>query len=265
VRQIFPVEGPDLEPAPKPTAGPLPAVVTQLAVLYGNAAPGDSAAANARGFVRANMVASADGAVTLEGRSGGLSGPADRTVFTVLRSLADLVLVGAGTARAERYGLVQPGHIWAQLRPESAALPPVAIVTASLDLSGCDRLLTAPPGPSQTIVITTTTAPAERKAALADRARIIEAGVHRVDIGAAIRELVSLGHASILTEGGPTLLGHLTGAGLLDELCLTTSPTLAAGSAGRILTGAGPQQPARLSLAHVLADGDFLLCRYLIE
>ncbi len=264
MRQIFPVQGPDLEPAPKATAGPLPPVVAQLALLYGNGAAADPADSSARGWVRANMVASADGAVTLDGRSAGLSGPADRTVFTVLRSLADLVLVGAGTARVERYGLVPPGHIWAQLRPPGAALPPVAVVTASLDLSGCDRLLTAAPGPSQTIVITSATAPAERKAALAGRARIIEAGAHRVDIGAAIRQLVSLGYARILTEGGPTLLGLLAGAGLLDELCLTTSPRLAAGSADRIMTG-HLRQPARLSLAHALADDDFLLCRYLIE
>jgi riboflavin biosynthesis pyrimidine reductase len=264
VRQIFPVQGPDLEPAPKATAGPVPASVAQLALLYGNAAAADPAADDGGSSVRANMVASADGAVSLDGRSGGLSGPADRTVFTVLRSLADLVLVGAGTARVERYGPVQPGHIWAQLRPAGAALPPVAVVTASLDLSGCDRLLTAPPGPSQTIVITAATAPAERKAALADRARIIEAGVHRVDLSVAIRELRSLGYARILTEGGPVLLGQLAGAGLLDELCLTTSPTLAAGSAGRIMAGPLPLQPASLSLAHVLADDDFLLCRYLI-
>jgi riboflavin biosynthesis pyrimidine reductase len=213
------------------------------------------------------MVASADGAVTVDGRSRGLSGPADRTVFAVLRTLADVVLVGAGTARTERYRPVQPDQIWAQLRPDGAALPPVAVVTASLDLAGCDQLLTAPAGPSQTIIITTATAPADRKAAVAGRARIIEAGTGHVDIGLAIRQLGSLGYARILTEGGPTLLGQLAAAGLLDELCLTTSPVLAGGHAGRILAALPDSSagPGRLSLAHVLADDDFLLCRYLTD
>jgi 5-amino-6-(5-phosphoribosylamino)uracil reductase len=86
---------------------------------------------------------------------------------------------------------------------------------------------------------------------------------------AAIRQLVSLGHASILTEGGPMLLGQLAELGLLDELCLTTTPVLAGGQAGRIVTSlptsAARAGTSRLSLAHVLADDDFLLCRYLIQ
>jgi riboflavin biosynthesis pyrimidine reductase len=269
VRQIYPVQGPELPPAAEVTAGPLPAAVAQLALLYGNGAVPQQAAPNARGWVRANMVASVDGAVTVDGRSGGLSGPADRTVFGVLRSLADVVLVGAGTARVEHYRPVRPDEIWAQLRPDSAGLPPIAVVTGSLDLTGCERLLTGPAGPSQTIVITTSSAPAARKAAVAGRARIIEAGIHRVDVGVAVRELASLGHARILTEGGPTLLAELAAAGVLDELCMTTSPMLAGGQAGRIVAwlpaaGAG-LSTGRLSLAHVLADDGFLLCRYLTE
>lgn len=266
MRQIFPTAGPELEPAPKASAGPLPAVVAQLALLYGNGAAAGPAAADARGWVRANMVASADGAVTLDGRSGGLSGPADRTVFTVLRSLADVVLVGAGTARTEHYRPVRATQIWPELRPGRAAVPPIAIVSASLDLTGCEPLLAGPEGSSQTIVITTRAAPADRKAAIASVARIVEAGADRVDIAEALGALAALGYLRVLVEGGPVLLGHLIHASLLDELCLTMSPTLAAGSAGRIVAPAGPGSvptAARLSLAHVLADDDFLLCRYL--
>jgi riboflavin biosynthesis pyrimidine reductase len=211
------------------------------------------------------MVASADGAVTLDGRSGGLSGPADRTLFAVLRSLADLVLVGAGTARTERYRPVRATQIWPELRPDRAAPPPIAVVSASLDLTGCESLLALPESLTQTIVITTRAAPAERKAAIAGVARVVEAGVDQVDIGAALGELASFGYRRVLVEGGPVLLGHLIDAGLLDELCLTVSPTLAAGSAGRIVAAGPGSAPAaaRLSLAHVLADDDFLFCRYL--
>lgn len=260
VRQIYPVAGPDLQVIPRASAGPLPDAVSQLASLHGNGAAENAVVSPGRGHLRANMVASADGAVTVGGRSGGLSGPADKMLFTVLRSLADLILVGAGTARTEHYRPVQREEIWLGLRPASAPLPPVAVVTGTLDLTGCDGLLTVPPGPSQTIVITTAAAPADRKAALAGRARVIEAGEHAVDVTAAVTALVDAGYPSILTEGGPTLLGQLVAAGLLDELCLTTSPLLAAGPAGRIV--AGPPATQGLSLRHALADGDFLLCRY---
>ena len=69
-----------------------------------------------------------------------------------------------------------------------------------MDASGC---CTTPPGPSQTIVITPAAAPAERKAAIGARVRVIEAGQDTVDLGAALQALAALGHASILTEGGP--------------------------------------------------------------
>lgn len=252
MRQIYPVTGPDLEVVAGGGDGPLPASVAALARLH----------PHQPGRLRANMVTSADGSATLGGRSGGLSGPADKMLFTVLRSLADVILVGAGTTRAEKYRLAQPRALWAGLRPAGAPpLPPVAVVSASLDLSGCERLLEAPPGPSQTIVITTAAAPAERRAALAGRARLIEAGDKRVDPAAAVAGLHGLGYTRILTEGGPVLLSQLTAAGLVSELCVTLSPLLAGGDGPRILSG--PKAGPALRLAHVLADGDVLLCRYL--
>jgi riboflavin biosynthesis pyrimidine reductase len=209
------------------------------------------------------MVASADGAVSVDGRSGGLSGPADRMLFTVLRSLADLILVGAATVRTERYRPVQADEIWAGLRPAGAPVPPIAVVTGRLELDPDSKLFATAPD-AQTIVITTAAAPPDRRAAVARRARVIEAGQDQLDFGAAIRALRELGYASILTEGGPTLLGHLARAGLLDELCLTTSPLLAGGHAGRIVSSPSALA-AGLSLAHVLADDGFLFSRYLRE
>ena len=209
------------------------------------------------------MVASVDGAGDVNGRSAGLSGPADRMIFNVLRSLADLILVGAGTVRTERYRPVQDDQIWPGLRPPGAAVPPIAIVTGRLDLDPDSQLMTSPAPGAQTIVITTAAAPADRRAAIARHARIIEAGEDRLDFAAAIGALRDLGYASILTEGGATLLGHLAAAGLVDELCLTTSPMLAAGSAGRIVCGPTlPGATAKLSLQHVLTDDGFLFSRY---
>ena len=84
-----------------------------------------------------------------------------------------------------------------------------------------------------------------------------------MDLTTAVRALADLGYRSILTEGGPAIIGQLSAALLLDELCVTTSPLLGAGAAGRIVSG--PPLTRGLSLAHALVDGDFLFCRYLVE
>src|SRR5450755_2308348 len=98
-----------------------------LDVLAGLYAYPEDAARAARPWVRANMVASADGAAWLAGRAGGLSGLADRMVFSVLRSLADVILVGAGTARAERYRAMSPAEAYPRLREGRTATPPIAV------------------------------------------------------------------------------------------------------------------------------------------
>jgi riboflavin biosynthesis pyrimidine reductase len=261
VRQIFPREGPELVPVPTVVPGPLPPAVAEVAALYQT---GPRSGAVDRPWLRANMIASADGASSLDGRSGGLSGAADRMVFNVLRSLADVILVGAGTARAERYKPASAGQAWAGLRAGRPPTAPIAIVTASMDLSSCGPLLSDFPPYAQTIVITTAEAAARAPAGSAGQARVVVAGEQRVDISQAVAALVSLGYREILTEGGPHLLAELTRAALLDELCLTTSPLVAAGSAGRILSSSGehPGPACRLELAHVLTDAGFLLTRY---
>jgi riboflavin biosynthesis pyrimidine reductase len=267
VRQIFPVAGPELELVPRVTTGSLPSSVAALAALYGN---GLRRADAARPWLRANMIASTDGASAVAGRSGGLGGPADRMVFTVLRSLADVILVGGGTARAEHYRPVTPSLVWEGLREGRAAVPPIAVVTSRLDLAACPALLTGTWAGAQTIVLTTAAATkdANAMAALDGVARVLVAGPDRVDMGQAVSALAALGFGQILTEGGPHLLAQLAGAGLVDELCLTTSPVLAAGRASRIVVS--PEGPAAngkdpvvsLDLTHVLTDAGFLLSRY---
>ncbi len=219
-------------------------------------------------WLRANMVESMDGAATLDGRSGGLSGEADERVFAMLRALADVILVGAGTARAEGYGPVRPeteGLRWAWLRDGRPPSPPIAVVTRALDLDPGGPLLAGAPPHARTIVITTGSAPAQRRAAVARTAEVIVAGETSVDLKAAVGALAGRGHQRISCEGGPHLLAQLAGAGLLDELCLTVSPVLAGPGAGRIVTGGLPMPgggPQRFTLAHAVADEGYLLCRY---
>ena len=95
-----------------------------------------------RPFVRVNMVSTLDGAIALGGRAGEISGPADRAVFFVLRSLADLVLVGAGTVRAENYGPVKlPEDVQlTRVGRGQSPLPRLAVVTHRVDLDFGSRL-----------------------------------------------------------------------------------------------------------------------------
>ena len=219
-------------------------------------------------WLRANMVASMDGAATVEGRSGGLSNESDQQVFALLRAHADVILVGAGTARAEGYGPVRPeseGLRWAWLRDGRPPSPPIAVVTRAFDLDLGSALFADAPPHARTIIITTESAPPDRRAAAARTAEVIVAGEASVDLKAAVDALAERGHQRISCEGGPHLLGQLADAGLLDELCLTISPLLAGPGADRIVTGGLPMPRGGtlpFTLAHALEDESHLLCRY---
>ena len=220
-------------------------------------------------WLRANMVSSADGAASLGGITSGLSSEADRHLFALLRTLADVIVVGAATVRAERYAPVRQHELWPDLRPGRPPTPPIAVITARLDLDPSSRLVAAAPPSARTIVITTAQAPADRRAALNELAEVIVAGQETVDLKAAVAELAERGHRRMLAEGGPHLLAQIAAAGLLDELCLTIGPLLAGPGADRIVAGAplpgtGPADaPQPLTLAHVLQDNGFLFCRYI--
>jgi len=212
------------------------------------------------------MIASVDGAIMVDRRSRGLSGPADRLVFGVLRSLADVIVVGAETARAERYRQAQPGELWQQLRTGRPQAPPIAVLTRRLNLDLTGRLFGGV-GLAPTILITTEEAPQERLEAASQVTDVVVAGAADVGAATTIDVLEQRGYRRILLEGGPNLLAQFTVADLLDELCLTISPVLEGGyTAARVtsLTAAG-EEPAKLAglrLASVLEDDGFLLTRY---
>jgi riboflavin biosynthesis pyrimidine reductase len=233
-----------------------------LARLYAFPPPGD------RPWVRANFVSSADGAATVAGKSSGLSSETDRLIFSVLRSLADVILVGAGTARAEKYKPITGKEAWPGLRKGRSPTTPIAVITRRLDLDPESPLITGSPDSARTIVLTTGGAPAEARSAVARHADLVVTDGEMISPAAAVAALAERGHHRILLEGGPHLLGQVAAAGLLDELCLTVSPLLAGGDAGRIL-GSGlmggariPDSQASLRLGHVIEDEGFLLCRY---
>jgi riboflavin biosynthesis pyrimidine reductase len=211
--------------------------------------------------VAVNFVTSVDGAVTVDGRTAGLAGPADKAVFRLLRRGCDALLVGAGTLRNERYGALRAGPAdgeW-RLARGLAEHPLLVVVSGSLDLA--PDLAALAGAPVRPVVATHRAAPAARRRELEAVADVVPVGEDAVDLAALLRLLGDRGVARVLCEGGPLLLGTLTAADLVDDMCLTLSPVLAGAGAGRIT--AGPVSALRdLTLRHVLAAGDEVLLRY---
>lgn len=213
-------------------------------------------------WVRANFVASVDGAATLAGRSGGLGNEMDRRIFALLRALADVVLVGAGTVRAEHYGPAEIDDEWRSLRTEQNPTPPIAVVSRGLDLDLSAPLFAAAPAHARTIVVLPGAVDERRRREIGEVADVIVAGDDLVQPSAAIPQLAERGLRRISCEGGPRLLSHLVAADRLDELCLTSSPLLVSGSGPRITNGIAPPAPLDLRLDQLLADDGYLFLRY---
>jgi riboflavin biosynthesis pyrimidine reductase len=214
--------------------------------------------------VRMNFVMSLDGAVTVDGRSGGLGDGNDRLAMQVLRSLADVVLVGAGTVRIEGYGGVRVDEADAAWRESRgmAAQPRIGVVSSRLELAPSHPFFTEAPEPP--IVITHGAAPSDRIEALAEVADVRICGDDEVDPIAMLHALAADGLRQVLCEGGPHLFGSLIEADVVDELCLSLSPLLVAGDAGRIARGA-PELTRRMRLVHAIPADDLLLLRYARE
>ena len=219
-------------------------------------------------WLRVNFVATIDGAASAGGLSGSLGGPDDLRVFDLLRRMADVVLVAAGTVRDEGYGpMVLRDADVAWRRAHGMPDHPVfAIVSGSLSLDADSRVFTA--APVRPVVLTSVAAArSDRGRALAAVADVVPCGgvgaPDTVDPVALRDALVARGLRTIHCEGGPSFLGSLVAADLVDELTLTIDPTLEGGVAPRIVRGSSPSL-RRLQPAHVLRGaGDVLLTRYL--
>jgi riboflavin biosynthesis pyrimidine reductase len=217
-------------------------------------------------WLRGSMVSSVDGVAQADGRSGGLSGPADVAVFHTLRDLADVVLVGASTVRVEGYG---PASVREEsTAPRAAAaqtpVPAIAVVSASLDVDFDSPLYATAAVP--TITVTVADAPPARieRARAAGEVLIAGASGH-VDLPQAVALLARSGRRKLLCEGGPKLLAAAVAAGCVNELCLSISPQLRAGTGLRILDAPELATPAALELHGLLTQDGFLFARYLLR
>lgn len=212
-----------------------------------------------RTWVRSNFVSTVDGAVQGgDGRSGSISPPADQRLFALLRSLCDVVLVGAGTARAEGYQPVLEQEVDSALRRRLGLtpLPAIAVVTGSLELP---EVLFSPAGGP---VLVVTTATALRTHAAPENCDIVVAGDDRVQPAQAVEQLSARGYQRIQCEGGPSLLRDLVAANCCDDVCVSVAPRIVAGAGHRMTRGPAVHPPHDLTLRHVLEHEGTLFCRY---
>lgn len=236
----------------------LPSPVADVDLVEAYAVPARAAGVP---FVRCNMISTLDGAISLQGRSASLGGRSDRRVFQVLRSLTDVVLVGAGTARAERYG---PARLDEEPRARRIAegrppVPPIAVVTGSGNLDWSSPFFTDPEvRPIVFVPRGVLSGVRERAAAVA---QLVASGEERVEPRLVLDTLGSAGYRSVLLEGGPALNADFVHAGLLDELCLTISPRLVAGGGPRVLAGPELPRPLEPEVVHLLEEDGFLFYR----
>jgi riboflavin biosynthesis pyrimidine reductase len=188
-------------------------------------------------IVYANFVQSIDGVAAISGvptSSATISGgaPADRLVMAILRSVADAVVIGSGTLRehagpwsAER--AFPPGAAWFTAFRRARTLPvepTLVVVSGSGNVPGDHPVL------ADAIVITSAGG-AERSKDVATRETLILGDGDEIDPRAAIGALRDRGHARILVEGGPRLMGSMLEASVVDELFLTIAPKLLGGGA----------------------------------
>ena len=222
---------------------PEPAADTTPREAYAANRPAQASSAGVRPWVSLCMIASLDGAIVVDGRSGPLGNATDREVLLSLREVADVVLVGAGTARGEGYG--PPGK--PGLR--------VGVVTNSGRVDLSRPLFTSGAG----FLI------APESADIDSTVDVLRAGTDQVDLALALARLASVvpDVRVVQAEGGPTLNAGLLAADAVDELDLTVSPRLVGGDSPRVVHGA-PDVDARFELAHLLADGEgFVFGRWL--
>lgn len=214
-------------------------------------------AAEGRPWVVMGMISSLDGSAVVDGGSTALGGPPDRQVFRALRAVADVIVVGAGTVRSERYrqaSLPDDFRDWRR-RHGLSDQPRIAIVSESLRIDPTESLAAARP-----LVFTTAAAAGSVGGDVGRWAEIVTVGDSSVDPSTMLAHLGKEGVGTVLLEGGPRLNGAM--GDHVDEVCLTISPRLAGGDGPRIVDG--PPSDRAALLDRVIHSEGFLLLRYLL-
>jgi riboflavin biosynthesis pyrimidine reductase len=222
-----------------------------------------------RPYLVLNMVSTADGRATVEGRSGPIGNVADRQLFHGLRTAVDAVMAGAGTIRVERYRRLVREESARQIRRERglAEEPWACIVSGRLALPD-DIPLLADPAARVAILTSSAASLPDGEGAEIQYIRRTRDGL--LDLPAALAELRErLGVRTVLCEGGPHTNSQLLADGLVDELFLSLSPKLAGGDptgeALRIVSGPQLDPPIELELLCAFEHESHLFLRYRVS
>ncbi len=219
----------------------------------------DERRATGRPWVLVNFISSADGGTAVHGKSSALGDEDDKAVFQALRAVPDVILVGSGTVEAEDY---RPVTLDEERRERRLAaglteVPVLAIVSGTLGFDPEARVFADPD--HRPMVITGPDANPAKLALLGDSADVLI-----LDEVTPENILARLGAASVvLCEGGPTLVGQLVAARLVDELNLTIAPALISGESARLAHGPSADPPLDMRLDRALMGDRCLFLRYL--
>jgi riboflavin biosynthesis pyrimidine reductase len=201
---------------------------------------------------------------------------ADRFVMGLLRAVADVVVIGAGTMQAA------PTSTWTAQRAYPPAADAFAGLRRALDrperpqlafLTATGRLDVAHPALEAGALVLTTPGGEQAlhgRLPAASEAVVVNEG-ELVDVRAAVDLLRDRGHELILSEGGPTVLGLMLEARVVDELFLTVSPLLAgrSGLTERLALVEGvdllPEQRVAARLLGVRRAENHLFLRYCLR
>jgi riboflavin-specific deaminase-like protein len=205
------------------------------------------------------MISTLDGRAARDGRSSTIGGEADLQRLLDLRTIADAVLIGTGTLRAEGYArLVRAEARRARRRAEGLTEDPLAvIVSRRFDIPWEAGLFEAPEQP----VLIYTGVEAGEPPDVPAPVEVVRLEVP--GLTAMLGDLHARGVRKLLSEGGPTMHGALWEAGLVDELNLTLTP-LITGDADEpnIVEGGRLPEAAELELLEVERVGSELFLRY---
>jgi riboflavin-specific deaminase-like protein len=235
----------------------------------------DGSADPGRPCIALNFAATADGRITIGGRSGPIGNEADRELFHELRAHVDAVMAGATTVATERYGRLVRDEARRERRRAGGLEPdPLAVVvSARLSLDADVPLLQDPD--SRVVIVTESERELEGVRARVEYLRPADAPAAAEELKErasmlalapamrALRERYGIG--TVMCEGGSVLAGALLREHLVDELYLSVAPKLAAGSGPTPVGGPPLEAPAEMELRSVHESGGHLFLRYRVR
>jgi len=214
-----------------------------------------------RPYLVLNMVTTADGRVTIGGRSGPIGNAADQDLFHALRTRVDAVMVGAGTLRAEKYGRLvrKPDRREARERAGLEPDPLAVIVSGRLDLPDDLPLLHEP---DQEVLVATFS---DRELPGAAAIRYLRFNDGAVDIPRLLAILRGRGVRSVLCEGGPTLNAELLRVGGVDELFHCLAPKLVGEPDAPTMVTGVLHETVEMELVSLMESDSHLFARFRLQ